>query len=105
MVKIKEKKMNLKKDFDEGLGTVYERFLLNYIFDRLTKQFEIKKILEYPIYGMTGVDGINSVHLAQKGVNVTLVDFDKDRMEKVKNYWKVLKLENKLKTFMWNLFL
>jgi len=102
VVKIKEKKMNLKKDFDEGLGTVYERFLLNYIFDRLTKQFEIKKILEYPIYGMTGVDGINSVHLAQKGVNVTLVDFDKTRMEKVRNYWKILKLQHKLKAFVAN---
>ncbi|RLC45170.1 MAG: hypothetical protein DRH57_08500 [Candidatus Cloacimonadota bacterium] len=92
--------MNLKKDFNEGLGTVYERFIINYIFDRLMEQFEIKEVLEYPIFGMTGIDGINSVHLAKKSVNVTLVDFDKDRMEKVRNHWKILKLESKLRSFI-----
>ena len=39
-----KKLVDLKTDFDEGLGTVYERFRLNYIFERLLKFFEIKNI-------------------------------------------------------------
>jgi len=90
--------MNLKKDFDEGLGTVYERFRLNYIFDRLINNFEIKNVLEFPTHGMTGVDGINSVHFAKKNIDVTLVDYDENRVLKTRKNWELLRLSNSVKS-------
>lgn len=62
------------ESYDEGLGTVYERFMLNDYFDDLINSYNIKNVLEVPIYGMTGLTGINSVHLAMKGCNISLVD-------------------------------
>ncbi|MCF7919454.1 MAG: hypothetical protein K9N06_06050 [Candidatus Cloacimonetes bacterium] len=94
----KETEKDLRTSYDEGLGTVYERFRLNYIFQRLLKSYDLKNVLEYPIYGMTGVDGINSVYFAQQMANVELVDCDEKRLEKVKNYWQLLKLEDRLVT-------
>ncbi len=35
---------------------------------------------------MMGVDIINSTHMAKGNVNITLVDFDKARLEKVESY-------------------
>ncbi len=96
--KTEENSETLKHKFDEGLGTVYERFRLNYIFRRLIKTNEIQRILEYPIYGMTGVDGINSVYFAQQNIKVDLVDCDWQRLEKVKSYWQRLYLDDKLVT-------
>ena len=94
--------MNLRRDFNEGLGTVYERFILNSILDKILVKYHLKNILEYPVYGMTGVDGINSIHLAKNNVNVTLVDVDKTRLAKIKKYWEILNLDKKLKTFLIN---
>ncbi len=92
--------MDIRKDFNEGLGTVYERFILNDIFDKLIKKFEIKSVLEYPVFGMTGLDGINSVHLAKKNIPVTLVDTEIKRMKQIEDHWKILNLQNKLKTLV-----
>jgi len=86
----------LIEKYDEGLGTVYERFRLNYIFERLISKWDIKKTLEFPLYGMTGVDGINSVYFAQQNIDVELVDTDQERLEQVKSYWKLLGLDHKL---------
>lgn len=97
MVSEFEKEEDLKQKYDEGLGTVYERFRLNYIFRRLLQKHKIEKVLEYPIYGMTGVDGINSVYFAQEGKEVTLVDTDLDRLAEVKSYWQLLNLDEQVK--------
>jgi hypothetical protein len=93
-----ETEIDLKTSYDEGLGTVYERFRLNYIFRDILQKYDIKSILEYPIYGMTGVDGINSVYFAQQGLGVDLVDCDQQRLEKIRGYWQLLGLEDKLAT-------
>ena len=45
------------KSHDEGLGTVYERFVLNNFFDSLIDAFQIQNVLEVPIYGMNPVRG------------------------------------------------
>jgi len=37
-----------ERDFDEGLGTVYERFMLNSFFDSLVYSYQLKKVLEVP---------------------------------------------------------
>lgn len=79
-------------DWNEGLGVVYERFVLNDYLDQLIEQHQVKTALEAPLYGMAGVSGINSVRLAERGCEVTLVDRNMERLEGVANIWARLKL-------------
>jgi SAM-dependent methyltransferase len=79
-------------DWNEGLGVVYERFVLNDYLDKIIDQHSVKTVLEAPIYGMAGVSGINSVRFAQRGCAVTLVDSNQERLEGVTNIWKRLNL-------------
>lgn len=77
-------------DYNEGLGVVYERFVLNDYLDKVMSRYSLKTALEAPIYGMAGVPGINSVHLAQRGCDVTLVDVDRERLTGVQRIWREL---------------
>lgn len=74
-------------DYDEGLGLVYERFVLNDFLDALRVRYGIRSVLEAPLYGMAGVSGINSVVLAQNDVGVTLVDDNPERLGGVDRIW------------------
>ena len=86
-------------NYDEGLGLVYERFVLNDFLDDLRQRANIQTVLEAPIYGMAGVSGINSVALAEAGCQVTLVDDTPDRAEQVQRIWSELDLVPTLKPF------
>lgn len=79
-------------DYDEGLGLVYERLVLNDYLDGLLDRYEVLTVLEAPLFGMAGVSGINSVHLAQRGCDVTLVDTDAERLAGVQRIWQELDL-------------
>jgi hypothetical protein len=79
-------------DYNEGLGVVYERFVLNEYLDKLLARHEVKTVLEAPLYGMAGVSGINSVRLAQQGCAVTLVDTNAERLQGVARIWGELGL-------------
>jgi SAM-dependent methyltransferase len=79
-------------DYNEGLGVVYERFVLNDYLDRLTEEHAIRTVLEAPLFGMAGVSGINSVPLAQRGCEVTLVDCVQERLGGVIRIWRELSL-------------
>jgi hypothetical protein len=79
-------------DYNEGLGLVYERLVLNDYLDHLLGTYEIRTVLEAPVYGMAGVSGINSVRLAQAGCAVTLVDVSHERMDGIKRIWGELDL-------------
>jgi SAM-dependent methyltransferase len=79
-------------DYNEGLGLVYERLVLNDYLSRLLSRYEIRTVLEAPLYGMAGVSGINSVHLAQQGCDVTLVDVNAERLDGVRRIWGELDL-------------
>ena len=74
-------------DYNEGLGVVYERFVLNEYLDKLLARHKMRTVLEAPLYGMAGVSGINSVRLAQQGCAVTLVDSNAERLEGVARIW------------------
>ncbi|MEW5720547.1 MAG: class I SAM-dependent methyltransferase, partial [Chloroflexota bacterium] len=74
-------------DYNEGLGLVYERLVLNDYLDRIVSQHNIHTALEAPIFGMAGVSGINSVRLAQRGCAVTLVDDNAERLRGVERIW------------------
>jgi len=79
-------------DYNEGLGLVYERLVLNDYLDRIVSQHNIRTVLEAPIYGMAGVSGINSVRLAQRACAVTLVDENEERLRGIERVWSELNL-------------
>lgn len=80
-------------DYNEGLGLVYERFILNDYLMHLKERYEIEDVLEAPLYGMAGVSGINSVILAKAGCQVTLVDDNAERLDGVSRIWEELGLQ------------
>lgn len=79
-------------DYNEGLGLVYERLMLNDFLDALQKKYALQSVLEAPLYGMAGVSGINSVSLARNGAHVTLVDDNAERLEGIQHIWRELGL-------------
>jgi SAM-dependent methyltransferase len=79
-------------DYNEGLGLVYERLVLNDYLDHLLKKYRVETVLEAPLFGMAGVSGINSVHLAKHGCDVTLVDVNAERLLGIERIWGELDL-------------
>ena len=75
-------------DYNEGLGLVYERFVLNDFLDDLRRRYALRSVLEAPLYGMAGVSGINGWALARQGVEVTLVDDNAERLRGVQRIWR-----------------
>jgi len=76
---------------DEGLGTVYEKIMLNDFFCDLIKQYKIKTVLEMPARGMSGIPGMNSFEFARRKCQLTILDNDKDRIAKIQKYWQKTK--------------
>jgi hypothetical protein len=74
-------------DYNEGLGLVYERFVLNDFVLDLQRRYQIGEVLEAPLFGMAGVSGINSVVMAQAGCAVCLVDDEPERLTGVGRIW------------------
>lgn len=79
-------------DYTEGLGLVYERFVLNDFLLALKGRYGFYSVLEAPLYGMAGVSGINSVALAKIKSSVTLVDDNAERLDGIKRIWGELGL-------------
>ena len=83
---------NYFSSFDEGLGSSYERVILNKKLELVCKHFQIKSILEVPSFGFTGISGINSMNLARNGYSISLVDHEKERIELIKKIWEKVNL-------------
>jgi SAM-dependent methyltransferase len=77
---------------DEGLGSSYERIILNNKLASICKHFNISTILEVPTFGFTGLSGINSMGLAKEGKKITLVDNDERRIELIKKVWENMEI-------------
>lgn len=75
-------------DYNEGLGLVYERFVLNDFLSEIADVYAVRSVLEAPLYGMAGVSGINSIALAQKSIDVTLVDDNRERLAGIQRIWQ-----------------
>lgn len=80
---------------NEGLGTTYERYALNHFTFRFGKKLGIKTVCEIPANGVMGVPGIKSLGFAVAGVEVTLVNSEKEIMKKIKLLWQTLGLKAK----------
>lgn len=78
---------NYFSDIHEGLGSSYERVILNDRLLQFCKLFRVKSVLEAPIFGFTGLSGINSMELARTGKQVRLLDHDVERIELIKKVW------------------
>jgi ubiquinone/menaquinone biosynthesis C-methylase UbiE len=84
-------------EFDEGLGTVYERLIMNGMFAALVERHNVHDVLEVPTFGMTGLTGVNSVEFVKKGCSLTLSD-NSANLTKVVGLWKILDMPCKFKT-------
>ncbi|MCD4651795.1 MAG: hypothetical protein K8S56_08435, partial [Candidatus Cloacimonetes bacterium] len=78
---------------DEGLGSSYERIILNNKLVELKKLFGIETVLEAPLFGFTGISGINSFQMAIEGASVTLLDHDEERAELIRQLWRKMEQE------------
>jgi hypothetical protein len=77
---------------DEGLGSSYERIVLNEKLFQVIRHYDVKTCLEAPCFGFTGLSGINSMGLGLKGVSVSLVDHDSERVALIEKIWHELNL-------------
>ena len=80
----------------EGLGTTYERFVLHGYFRRIRNQYGVETVLEAPVFGMTGISGINSMWWAMQGSQVTMVDYSRERLDAIKEVWHEISLKARL---------
>jgi len=85
-------------DLDEGLGTVYERVVLDDYFRTIQRRYGIRSVLETPADGVTGVPGLNSVEFARNGADVTLANPSLLMLEKAAAVWQARGFSAKLTT-------
>ena len=78
---------NYFNNYDEGLGSSYERVVLNNFLKKIIKHFRIDSILEAPSFGFTGLSGINTLEPAINGIEVSLLDHDNERIELIRKVW------------------
>lgn len=88
---------NYFTDEDEGLGSSYERVILNNLLSRICREHSVHSVLEAPVFGFTGLSGINSMNLAKEGKKVTLVDNNSERLVMIEKVWQGCKLPVDLK--------
>lgn len=74
----------------EGLGSSYERIILNDLLFQTVNNYNVHKVLESPSFGFTGISGINLLNLAELGLDITLEDNDLHRLKLIENLWNKL---------------
>ena len=80
------------ENWDEGLGTTYERVILQHYFAELKKRYDVQPLLEAPSFGMTGISGINSLWWAAQGLTPTVVDDNEQRIAQSQQVWDSIPL-------------
>lgn len=81
---------------DTGLGTTYERIAVARLLAGLADRYTIRKVLEGPTDGITGISGLNSVPLARAGASVELVLGDPDEVALAERAWEALGLSDRV---------
>lgn len=74
-------------DLDEGIGTVFERRMIDQYLRHLHFDRQVNSVLETPADGVTGVPGINSLEFARLGVPVTLANPVQAMLDKAEQVW------------------
>lgn len=74
----------------EGLGSSYERIILNQMLLKYQQQYRIRTVLETPSFGFTGISGINLVALAKQGCEVSQEDHNLKRLQMIAELWDCL---------------
>jgi len=80
---------------NEGLGTFYDRILIEKFTNKIIEKYKVKNVLEYPILGLNGITGLNSIFFAKRGIKVTLVDNNKKRIKMIEKLWEKFNLKAK----------
>jgi hypothetical protein len=75
-------------DKDTGLGTTYERIAVARLLEEFVGRHTIGSVLEGPFDGITGIRGLNSIPLAQRGARVELVLADPDEAALARRIWE-----------------
>ena len=81
---------------DTGLGTTYERVAVARLLGAFAERHDIGRVLEGPTDGITGISGLNSVPLAQRGASVELVLGDPDEVVIAERAWEALGLRDRV---------
>jgi hypothetical protein len=81
---------------DTGLGTTYERIAVARLLEGLADRHGIETVLEGPTDGITGIRGLNSIPLAQRGARVELVLASEDEAALALHAWDVLGLADRV---------
>lgn len=76
------------RDLDEGIGTVYERVVIDDYFRQLQAERGIRTVLESPADGVTGVAGINSLEFPRNGGTVWLANPSQQMLDNARRVWK-----------------
>jgi len=79
-----------EKTMDEGIGTKYERLVMEDWFEELSKERHIESVLEYPCDGITGLLGVNSLIFVRDGKKVTLCNPFPEMLEATRMIWSKL---------------
>ncbi|HEX5414155.1 MAG TPA: methyltransferase domain-containing protein [Chloroflexota bacterium] len=74
-------------NLDEGIGTVYERVVIDDYFRALQAELQIESVLENPADGVTGVPGINSMEFARNGGTVWLANPSRKMLDNARQIW------------------
>ena len=85
-------------DLDEGIGTVYERVVIDDYFRQMQAKYDIRTVLENPADGVTGVPGINSLEFARNGARVWLDNPSQRMLDGAQTVWEQQGLQD-LATF------
>jgi hypothetical protein len=83
-------------DLDEGIGTVYERQVIDAYFRQILARYEIASVLESPADGVTGMPGINSLEFARNGCDVCLTNPVQKMLDQAELIWQKNNLSNKV---------
>jgi SAM-dependent methyltransferase len=78
------------ESMDEGFGTYYERVMMHRYLRKLVRDHNIKTILEGPSDGISGIKGINSLPMVDRGCE--LIYYTPSERERwfVKKTWNVI---------------
>lgn len=85
-------------DLDEGIGTVYERIVLDDYFRDIQRRYGLNAVLEHPADGVTGVPGLNSLEFARNGGSVCLSNPSSNMLQVARSVWEQRGLAGSLET-------